>query len=395
MRLELGSRFRGNERKGREAFRAARQAAPLLLSFIAGLWGAAAAHAQPSASPMADAACHVAAADLPRPALPGEQFADPFIACAHGRFLAIASNWAGLHIPVAASDDLSSWAVLRDASGKALDAMPDLPAWVVRGRGVRPDIWAPEMAHLNGRWVLFFSARHGSAKTPAGAPRECIGAAVSDTPEGPFRPQPQPLVCGGFAEGVIDASFLQDGERGWLYFKSDGNCCRMRANLYVAPLTHDGLYLAGPINPVNVSNDREWEGEIVEAPSMVKHGDRYVLFYSGGLYFTPAYGVAYADCAGPAGPCWKPEQNRLLQSWGRLDGPGHQSVFEADGRSFIAFHALGVGGAGIDRPRELHVEPLTWEGDTPTLAALCGVYAAATDPSGVQAACPWAPLPAK
>ena len=350
--------------------------------------------AQPPATPTADGACHVAAADLPRPALPGEQFADPFIACANGRFLAIASNWAGVHIPIAASNDLSSWAVLRDASGRALDAMPDLPAWVVRGRGVRPDIWAPEMAHLNGRWVLYFSARHGSAKTPAGTARECVGVAVADRPEGPFKPQPQPLVCGGFAEGVIDPSYLQDGERGWLYFKSDGNCCHLPATVYVAPLTRDGLYLAGPINPVNVTNDREWEGEIVEAPTMVKHGDRYVLFYSGGLYFTPAYGVGYAECAAPAGPCWKPADNRLLQSWGRLDGPGHQSVFEADGQSFIAFHALGAGKAGPDRLRELHVEPLTWEADKPSLAALCASYAAA-DPGGVQAACPWAPLPSQ
>ena len=395
MQLELGPRLRGDERKERKAFRASVRAFPFLFAVIAGLCGAGAAFAQ-SESPPAGPFCQAAATgDLPRPALSGEQFADPFVYCAGGRFYVVATNWAGVHIPIARSDDLSAWAVLRDPAGKPLDAMPDLPGWAVRGRGVRPDIWAPEVAHLNGRWVLFFSARHGSAKTPVGSPRECIGAAVADRPEGPFKPQPQPLVCGGFAEGVIDASYLQDGERGWLYFKSDGNCCHLPATLYVAPLTRDGLHLSGAINPVNVSNDREWEGEIVEAPSMVKHGDRYVLFYSGGLYFTPAYGVAYAQCAGPAGPCWKPEQNRLLQSWGRLDGPGHQSVFDVGGQSYIAFHALGAGGGqGVDRLRELHVEPLSWDGDTPTLAALCSLYAA-TDTTGVQAACPWAPLPAK
>ena len=340
--------------------------------------------------------CHDTTGPLPRPAL-AAQFADPFIYCAGSQFMVVASNWGGVHIPVAASTDLSQWTVLRNARDLPLDAMPELPQWVVRNG--RPDIWAPEVARLNGRWVLYFSARHAVVKTPAGQPRECVGAAVGDRPEGPYRPEPGPLVCGGFAEGAIDPSYLQDGDpraggQGVLYVKSDGNCCRMASGLYAVPLTPDGLHLAGAIRPVNVANDRDWEGEIVEAPTMVKHDGKYVLFYSGGLFFTPAYGVAYATCEGPLGPCQKPVENRVLQTVGKLGGPGHQSVFEVEGRSYMAFHALASGGKpGPDTPRQLHVELLTWENGVPRLGEICGTYGV-KDATGVQVACPGAPLPA-
>ncbi len=333
-------------------------------------WGAAApAFAQGLTAPAAaeSAACHATSGPLPDPAL-AQQFADPFVYCADGRFYVVASNWAGIHIPIASSERLDRWSVLRDEAGTVIDAMPELPAWVVRGRGVRPDIWAPTVARLNGRYVLYFSARHGSAKTPRGAPRDCIGAAVSDFPDHGFRPAPLPLVCGGFAEGVIDADVLPDGGRALLYFKSDGNCCGLSTNLYVVPLSADGLSLTGLISPVGVSNDREWEGEIVEAPSMIRHEGRYVLFYSGGRFDSAGYGVAYATCEGPVGPCQKPLDNRVLQSGHGRDGPGHQSVFEVDGRSFMAFHGLIPSAKhGADDARLLHVEPLDWSDGTPRI----------------------------
>ena len=112
---------------------------------------------------------------------------------------------------------------------------------------------------------------------------------------------------------------------------------------------------------------------------LVHSGICYVLFYSGNLFFTPDYGVGYAFCEGPLGPCRKPEDNRVLQSRpGWLTGPGHQSVFEADGRSFIAFHALRPG-QGVDRPRVLHVEELFWDGDAPRSLGPAAAPAAAPD----------------
>ena len=321
-----------------------------------------------SAAPDPADACHATSDPLPAPAL-AQQFADPFVYCAEGRFFVVASNWGGVHVPIASSLTLERWDPVRTETGALVDAMPELPAWVVRSRGVRPDIWAPEVARIADRYVLYFSARHGSAKTPRGEPRECIGVATSAFPDHDFRPDPGPLVCGGFAEGVIDADVLQDGARSLLYFKSDGNCCGVPTTLYVAPLSPDGRSLAGVISPVGVSNDREWEGEIVEAPSMVRHEGRYVLFYSGGRFDSAAYGVAYALCEGPVGPCRKPEDNRILQSGQGRDGPGHQSVFEADGHSFLAFHGLSPATRhGPDDARWLYVEPLDWSSGAPRVA---------------------------
>ena len=43
-----------------------------------------------------------------------------------------------------------------------------------------------------------------------------------------------------------------------------------------------------------IQNDQPWEGPVVEAPFMWKHGGQYYLFYSGNGYVTPEYAVGYA-----------------------------------------------------------------------------------------------------
>jgi hypothetical protein len=122
---------------------------------------------------------------------------------------------------------------------------------------------------------------------------------------------------------------------------------------------------------------------------MVRPGDRHYLFYSANAYYKPEYGVAYAECEGLAGPCKKPAGNYVLGNCAfslspPLKGPGHQSVIEADGRTFITYHTLvpSPDGAGFTGDRQLHVNELAWAetgpmvrlpGEQPSsLAARCG-----------------------
>ena len=96
------------------------------LAVLIAVVGAAPAFAQ-TRTPQAggaEPACHATTGPLPSPALEAV-FADPFVYCAEGRLLAVASNWAGVHVPVAASADLSAWATLRDEAGAPLDAILD------------------------------------------------------------------------------------------------------------------------------------------------------------------------------------------------------------------------------------------------------------------------------
>ena len=67
---------------------------------------------------------------LPVPAL-GEVFFDPYLTCVGDMFVAVATNWGGIHVQIARSSDLGSWQLERRADGTQRDLMPKLPAWSV------------------------------------------------------------------------------------------------------------------------------------------------------------------------------------------------------------------------------------------------------------------------
>src|SRR5262245_31966228 len=78
---------------------------------------------------------------------------------------------------------------LDESATPAGDAMPDRPAWVPESDRA---IWAPSVAHVGDRYVLYFAA------TAASGPHEghkCLGAAQSASPTGPFVPEPHPVRC--------------------------------------------------------------------------------------------------------------------------------------------------------------------------------------------------------
>ncbi|WP_206014213.1 family 43 glycosylhydrolase, partial [Pseudomonas viridiflava] len=47
-------------------------------------------------------------------------------------------------------------------------------------------MWAPDAAHRDGRYYLYFPAKDGEG-------RFRIGVAVADRPEGPFTAEPEPM----------------------------------------------------------------------------------------------------------------------------------------------------------------------------------------------------------
>ena len=327
--------------------------------------GAAAAQ-RPAANPPC-----VPAAELTSPApVLRHDFPDAFVLCFRGVFYGFATNSGGINVQLARSRDLKHWRLVRGRDGAQADALPVLPAWVDPTRD-RSDVWAPEVLRVGRRYVLYFSARHRLLRTPVGQPRECIGTAVSDRPDRGFVADPAPLICTAFPEGVIDASPFRDRGRIYLDFKSDGNCCGLPARLLVSELTLDGRRLRHGAKQLGVTNDRCWEGAVVEAPTMVRRGRGYDLFYSSGDFGRGDYSVAYAACRGPTGPCTKPARNRLLTSSAPgiappLAGPGHQSVLTVGGRMFLTYHALTTDARGhASLPRFLHVDELGWEDGKP------------------------------
>ncbi len=283
-------------------------------------------------------------------------FADPAVLVVGDIFYAYATNAAGKHVQVARSFDLSHWTSLPDA-------LPTLPAWVDN----RGDwVWAPDVIQIGRRFVMYYTARD------AHSGRQCIGVASSAAPFGPFADtNAGPFVCQRDLGGDIDASPFRDGDALYLYFKSDGNCCRIHAHLWGQRLSSDGLHLLGaPV--LLLTNDQGWEGDVVEAPNMLKTGRSYGLFYSGNDYATNRYAIGYARCQTPLGPCEKPADHPILSTNLAapipLVGPGGASLFEAGGVTWVAFHTWGVTVAGAPvAARYMLIERLSWHGGEPVI----------------------------
>jgi beta-xylosidase len=301
-----------------------------------------------------------------------DNFPDPFVLRNGAEFIAYATN-DGLNLPMLVSRDLVNWTQVRDPANpsKRLDGMPKLASWVEEGR-----TWAPEVMQVGSRWLLYYTAHDRKTN------HQCIGVAGASDPKGPFvDPSPQPLVCQAELGGSIDADPFRDRDgKLYLYFKSDGNAVRKRTQIWGQQLGPDGLSVVGA--PVElVKDDKAWEMRVVEAPTMVRSPGGYVLFYSAGYYGWNAddrlspYAMGYAGCAGPLGPCTDAPDNPILHSYndrdaGCLSGPGHQSVFQAGGRSFITFHAWAAtsGCRKLEDRRYLYVAPLGWKDGKPQIA---------------------------
>ncbi len=303
-----------------------------------------------------------------------DNFPDPFVIEHKGEFIAYATN-AGVNLPMLTSRDLINWKAVIDPAkpgvDKRRDGLPQLGAWAKEGF-----TWAPEVFQIGGRWMLYYTASSRQLDM------QCLGVAIAEEPKGPFRdPLAQPLICQTTNGGTIDANVFRDADgRLYIYYKNDGNRIRAATFIWGQPLAADGLSVAG--QPVQLIDDRaRWKDKVVEAPTMVRGPNGYQMFYSAGFFgWNPEerglspYSMGYANCTGPLGPCTDAAENPILHSFknreaGCISGPGHQSVFEARGRSFLSFHAWAATPAcrKLEDERYLYIAPLFWKDGKPQI----------------------------
>lgn len=302
-----------------------------------------------------------------------ENFPDAFVLpVGDGEYLAYATN-DRQNVPIAVSRDLTSWQFVRNPDGSKRDAMPTLASWAKPGF-----TWAPEVIKAGGKYVLYYTANHRAKD------KQCIGAAVSPDPRGPFVDSAaQPLVCQFELGGSIDADAFRDRDgKLYLYWKSDGNRVGKPSHLFGMALSPDGLAPAGQPADLGIGDREEWKQKVVEAPTMLLTPNGYAMLYSGGYFgwnqdqrLSP-YAMNFALCSGPLGPCRDGAKLPFLYSYsdagrtGCLSGPGHQSVFRAQGGTFISFHGWA---ATRDcrkdgDKRVMYIAPFGWENGHPVIA---------------------------
>ncbi|MGA2837239.1 MAG: glycoside hydrolase family 43 protein [Acidimicrobiales bacterium] len=283
-------------------------------------------------------------------------FPDPDVLPVGGTYYAYATNSVAGNIQIVESTDLIHWNVVGDA-------LPSLPAWATPGA-----TWAPGVIEVGGTFDLYYAA---DVAGPGGG-EECISVATATQPQGPFvDDSTTPLECQPSLGGSLDPSPFEAAE-GTLYlqWKSVG-AGGQPATIWSEQLDPAGTGFAGGTAAAPTAlivADQPWEAGVVEAPDLVADAGRYFLFYSGNNWDSADYGVGVATCAGPLGPCTKPQSAPILAAGPGMAGPGGESVFTDDsGRTWIAFDAYAPGAVGYPNSRDLYLRQLNLSGAVPVV----------------------------
>lgn len=269
---------------------------------------------------------------------PGVDVANPFVLVDDGRYYVYSTQTQTesrlANVPVRVGPSMLEL-------GLPKDTMVNLPPWARYGY-----TWAPDVRKVGDRYVMWFTAALYGGRSDAWNASQCIGVAVATSPTGPFLSDSgTPEVCQLNRWGSIDPRTFEDANGDlWLHWKSDDNAESKgtgKAGIFAQRLAEDGYTLLGDPTEI-IRADQQWEGRIVEAPQMVLVDGRYWLFYSGNWFNQPIYGLGTAACAGPAGPCRKPNHRPWLGTNAQGAGPGEASLFQDDDGWWIVYAPAAI-----------------------------------------------------
>ncbi|KAL4791084.1 glycosyl hydrolase [Aspergillus venezuelensis] len=269
-------------------------------------------------------------------------FPDPAVIQIDQGYYAFGTQSNGVTVPVARSGDFNSWTLL-----DGTDALPGpFPSWV---QGDNPQVWAPDVFRRpDGTFVMYFSGLSSQDNS-----KHCLGTATSGSIEGPYTITDAAFTCPLDQGGAIDASGFQDDD-GTLYvlYKIDGNSLNGDGSKHPTPiklqrLQSDGITPDGDAIIILDRDEGGADGDLVEAPSLVKVDGTYYLSFSSNSYNTLNYDTSYATASAVGGPYTKvqaPDAPLLVSgdasNVGPLGGPGGSDFLDG-GR--ILFHAFNDG----------------------------------------------------
>lgn len=231
-------------------------------------------------------------------------------------------------------------------------------------------LWAPDAAHKNGKYYLYFPARDQQ-----GIFR--IGVAIGDRPEGPFRPEPQPIP-GSFS--IDPCSFVDDDGRAYLYWGGiwGGQLQKWRTGKWdpngvepldgepaigprVAELSDDMKSFKSALTEIKILDEKgeplrasDHDRRFFEAPWMYKRNGLYYFSYSTGN----THYLVYATGTDPRGPFTY--RGRFLEPV--LGWTTHHSMVDFNGRTYLFHHDSSLSG-GKSHLRSVKVKELIFADD--------------------------------
>jgi beta-xylosidase len=299
--------------------------------------------------------------------------ADPSAHVFNGKIYVYPSHDIDAGVP---ADDLGSHFAMRDYHVLSMDAV----GGPVTDNGVALDIkdvpwagrqmWAPDAAEKGGKYYLYFPVKDKQDVFR-------IGAAVSDTPAGPFKAQPQPIK-GTYS---IDPAVFKDTDGTfYMYFGGiwGGQLQRWATGTYVAKDVYpakDQPALSAKVarlgdDMVSLAESPKDVVLMDEAGKPLTYGDNGRRFfeaswmhkYNGTYYFSYSTGdthfIMYATGKTPYGPFTV--RGKVLEPV--LGWTNHHSIVEFKGKWYLFYHDAQLSG-GQTHLRNIKVTELKYRAD--------------------------------
>lgn len=197
-------------------------------------------------------------------------------------------------------------------------------------------MWAPDCVYKNGKYYFYFPAQANE-----GGFR--IGVAVSDRPDGPFKPEAKPIAG---PKGIDPCVFVDKDGSAYLFYSE--------RNIFVAKLKENMLELDGP--PTIIPNLPE-KG-LKEGPFVFERNGLYYLTYPHAEHRTER--IEYATGRSPLGP-FTPAGVIMDESpsgcW-----TNHHSIVEFHGEWFFFYHDKDLS-PNLDKARSARADRLFFNDD--------------------------------
>lgn len=231
-------------------------------------------------------------------------------------------------------------------------------------------MWAPDAAHKNGKYYLYFPAKRANGIFQ-------IGVAISDSPIGPFLPEPEAI---NRSYSIDPAVFEDEDGKYYMYFGGiwGGQLQKYRNNKYAEeneePLANEPAL--GPIVALLTDDMKELAEEPKEIKILDEYGEEilagdnerrffeasWVHKYNGKYYFSYSTGdthfICYATGDNPYGPFTY--QGIILKPV--IGWTSHHSICQVEGKWYLFYHDSSLS-KGVTHLRSIKVTKITYNED--------------------------------
>lgn len=312
------------------------------------------------------------------PVWDAREFPDPTVIRVDSTYYAYGTGYGEYH-QIMRSTDLVHWEWLREA----LEHKPD---WVVADR--QWHAWAPSVlptqdacpgSSAPGCFILYYVGYSDNYNATA---VNCVGVATSSTPEGPFadrgplerqdgtRDGGWPMGCGDSAghSNIDPQPYVDSDGQAWLYLSNESQCangsCQYIPTISAVPLSANRLEASGARRPLLAARSGTWEqapwGPQIENPYVLKRGDTYHLFYSGGNW-QGVYAMGDATAPSAVGPFTRTSPNPWTGSTSTVANMGGgMPIRDGAGVEWLVYHGRDPNSSA---GRTLRIDRLNWSAD--------------------------------